>query len=179
MNENSKKEEFSYAYIHALTASFGYIIIRSDRAMDNRGFDCEIIGDEVEGVGAPRLMVQIKCTTPKYFEEFEDFYKYDLKVKNYNKLRQRSIDRSILIIVIVPEESEEWIKVSNNQTILQKNAYYISLEGSPETSNTKTIKISIPKVNLLTQESLRQLLSNVSDLRSKSMKIMERLKMGT
>ena len=171
MDDNSKKEEFSYAYIRALVASCGYIFNPSTRPEDNRGFDFSIIGDEVENVGAPRIMVQAKCTTPKNFHELQNVYKYTLKVTNYNKLRQQSIDPSMLIVVVVPEEIEQWmfINESENKTLIQHNAYYISLQGSTKTVNEKNITISIPKKNLLTQEALKQLMVNTSDLRDKIM----------
>ncbi|MBD2772686.1 DUF4365 domain-containing protein [Iningainema sp. BLCCT55] len=69
MDENSKKEEFSYGYIHTLASACGYITIRSERPLDNRGIDLEIIGSELENGEAPRIAVQNKCTTLKYFYE--------------------------------------------------------------------------------------------------------------
>lgn len=177
MDENSKKEEFSYAYIRALVASCGYIFNPSTRAEDNRGFDFSIIGDEVKNVGAPRIMVQAKCTTLKNFHEVQNVYKYDLKIKNYNKLRQQSIDPSILIIVLVPNEVEKWMLVDEvkNETLIKYNAYYVSLVGSPETTNKEKITISIPKQNLLTQKSLKQLMIDTSDLRKKIISIVNSL----
>ncbi|NJO93885.1 MAG: DUF4365 domain-containing protein [Hydrococcus sp. RM1_1_31] len=79
MDENSQKEEFSYGYIHILASVCGYIIHRAERQLDNRGIDLEIIGAELESGDAPRIVVQTKCTTKRYFYEEQVCFKYDLK----------------------------------------------------------------------------------------------------
>lgn len=83
MDDNSKKEEFSYGYIHTIASVCGYITRRSDRQLDNRGIDLQIIGAELENGEAPRISVQSKCTTLKYFYEEGEHFKYDLKISNY------------------------------------------------------------------------------------------------
>lgn len=180
MDDNSKKEEFSYAYIRALVASCGYIFSPSTRPEDNRGFDFSIIGDEVHDVGAPRIMVQAKCTTPKNFHDFDDVYKYDLEVKNYNKLKQKSIDPSYLFVVVVPEKIEEWICIdeSSNKTVIKHNAYYVSLQGSKKVNNKDTIRVAIPKENLLNRDNLTKIMVSNSDLRSKIMSMIDNVNAG-
>jgi hypothetical protein len=147
MNDNSIKEEFSYGYIHALASVCGYITHRSERQLDNIGIDLQIIGRESDGSEAPRISAQSKCTTWKYFKERKDGYKYDLEVKNYNKLIKKSIDPTILIIVIVPEEINNYLRVDEFQkeTLMTHCAYWVSLQGQPATTNTDAVRITIPK----------------------------------
>lgn len=62
-----------------------------------------------------------------------------------------------------------FIEEAENKTLIQHNAYYISLQNSTKTVNEKNITISIPRQNLLTQKTLKQLMINTSDIRDKIM----------
>ncbi len=167
MDENSQKEEFSYGYIHTLASVCGYVAHRADRQLDNRGIDLEIIGSELEDGDAPRIVVQSKCTTTKYFYEKKDCFKYDLEVKNYNKLIKKSIDPTILIVVVVPVEIREWIYIDElkKETLLKHYAYWVSLQGQSATKNTETIRITIPKEQILTEEALKTIMQKAFENR--------------
>jgi hypothetical protein len=85
MDENTKKEEFSYGYIQLISSISGFSVEKSGRARDNSGIDVTIVApDEIEDVDAPRLDAQVKCTT--LAAEKNGFITYPLAVKNYNKL---------------------------------------------------------------------------------------------
>jgi len=42
-------------------------------------------------------------------------------------------------------------------------AYWMSLRGAPETTNTSSIRVDVPRANLLTTESLTRLLQVISE----------------
>lgn len=172
MDENSKKEEFSYGYIHLLASICGYIIYPSKRAEDNfLGIDLHIIDSDesLDNAEAPRIFSQLKCTTQKYFYEEEEFFKYDLEIRNYNQLRKESLDPNILILVIVSENIEDWmvIREAQQNSLINGCAYWASLKGMRETSNTEKIRIKIPKTNLLTPVALQKIMRNSLENRKK------------
>jgi Domain of unknown function (DUF4365) len=169
MDENSQKEEFSYGYIHALASVCGYITHRSERQLDNRGIDFQIIGAELEDSDAPKILVQSKSTTWKYFKEGRDGYKYDLEVKNYNKLIKKSIDPTILIIVILPEDISNCLHVNENQqeTLIKHCAYWTSLQGKPPSNNKDTVRIVIPKKQILTKEEFKEIMQKSENRRKR------------
>ncbi|MFB2876923.1 DUF4365 domain-containing protein [Floridanema aerugineum] len=171
MDKNSQKEEFSYGYIHLLASVCGYIFDTATRAKDNNlGIDVEII-DSVSTLDneAARFFIQAKCTTPEYFIEEGDFYKYDLKVTSYKQLIRKTLDPLILVILVVPKEIEDWITIDeeNGETIIRKCAYWISLKGKEPTNKTGTIRIKIPKENLFTPTAMRNIMKASIDYREK------------
>jgi ribonuclease HIII len=178
MDENLKKEEFSYGYIRILASVCGYIVNPGQRAEDNiLGIDLHIIDSQnLEDGQAARIYAQVKCTTPKNFHEVESCFKYDLKVRNYNQLIKRSIDLNILIIVLVPENLENWITIyeDKQESLIKGCAYWLSLNGMEETKNTREIRIEIPKNNLLSPVALQKLMADAIERRNKIFGMLEK-----
>lgn len=166
MDTNTRKEEFSYSYIHAIASSAGFSVQIKPRSVDAAGLDVmiETPGALAEGVVSfPKIEAQVKCTATKAAIT-EATINYPLEVKNYNKLRQPDpLVPQILILVIVSEKLENWIEITEPETTtIQKCAYWLSLKGREETSNTDNITVHIPRLNLLTPESLSGLMSKVA-----------------
>ncbi|MGI0486234.1 DUF4365 domain-containing protein [Pantanalinema rosaneae CENA516] len=172
MDMNTRKEEFSYAYIHAIASVAGFSVHIKGRSMDAAGIDLMI---EVPGVLAskprPKLELQVKCTDDESIVK-ETTVNFSLKVKNYNDLRySEPIIPALLVVMLVPTDLEQWFEYfnvptllsgSNDEiTILRKCAYWMSLKGSPKTSNKK-ITVHIPRQNLLTPESLIDLMTKAA-----------------
>jgi len=173
MDTNTRKEEFSYAYIHAITSVAGFSTHIKGRSMDAAGIDLMI---EVPGVLAsrprPKLELQVKCTDDESIVKEQTIH-FPLKVKNYNDLRySQPIIPALLVVMLVPKSLEEWFEHSdtldsssssrNEITILRKCAYWKSLKGEPETSNTTNITVYVPRQNLLTPESLIDLMTKAA-----------------
>jgi hypothetical protein len=165
MDLNSKKEEFSYGYLQLLCATNGLALEKTGRAIDNIGIDVIIKATEkINNIYAPRIDVQVKCTSQDI--EKEDVIKFQLKVKTYNQLREENVYvKNILVVVIVPKNLEEWLVVENARMILKKCGYWICLQGYPETENTENITIDIPKDNIITGKTLLNLLEEESKTR--------------
>lgn len=83
----------------------------------------------------------------------------------YNKIIQRNREAStpcILIILCLPKEKEDWLKVDDNGLLLTKKCYYYHLNDST-TSNTSSITLSIPKSNALTPDSVKNLINKIRE----------------
>jgi hypothetical protein len=173
MDTNTRKEEFSYAYIHAIASVAGFSIDTKKRAMDAAGIDLMIeVPGELASRPRPKLELQVKCTDDESIVK-EQTINFPLRVKNYNDLRHsRPIIPSLLVVMLVPSNLKEWFEYSdtldsspnskNEITILRKCAYWLSLKGEPETSNTTNITVYIPRQNLLTPKSLVDLMTKAA-----------------
>jgi len=167
MDLNSQKEEFSYAYIHAITSVAGFSFQVKSRPMDNAGVDATI---EMPGFGEdmlfPRLDLQVKCTASNdIIDKDKGLINYPLPVKNYNKLRyENPLVPIILVIVVVPKDVIDWIIISelDQETLLKKCAYWISLKGEQETTNTRQKTIEIPLRNIFTPDSLKSIMEKIA-----------------
>lgn len=86
MDLNTKKEEFSYAYVYGVTASAGYSFQIAPRPLDAEGVDVILTGlGASRSTRRPRLDVQIKCTSRNLLDR--EIIRYPLEVKNYEELR--------------------------------------------------------------------------------------------
>ena len=109
MDINIQKEEFSYAYIYAIAATAGYAVQRTTTPLDRLGVDLIITGvNNQDIIDFPLLYVQVKCTSRQVLTD--NTIRYPLSIKNYEELRIR--DRYpplILIVVIVPDQVNDWL----------------------------------------------------------------------
>ncbi len=155
MDLNTKKEEFSRAYLQA-------VAVMADAESIPPKVDRDSIDVILKRVGGRReqIEVQLKCTADAVPEEGD--LSFDLPVKNYNDLRLDCIIPSVLIVVYVPADVENWLAVSEQELTLRKCGWWISLKGMPETENSSTVRITLPRENLLTPEALKTLFDNQS-----------------
>lgn len=167
MDKNTQKEEFSYAYIHAIASVAGFSFQIKSRPMDNAGVDATIeMPGESEDMLFPKLDIQVKCTaSTDIIDKDKDLIKYPLPVKNYNRLiHNNPLIPIILVIILVPENVDNWISISeqDQETLLRKCAYWISLTGQAKTKNNtnKTIKISLK--NIFTPDSLKSIMEKIA-----------------
>lgn len=155
------QETLSKAYIHALAAKAGVnlalepchdygvdgafrpIVSRDGRLVDS-GFNLEF---------------QLKSTTRWSVEN--DHIVYDLEAKTYNDLatREPEADGCVLILLCLPTNEEQWLETTHDALTLRNCCYWFRIEGMP-TDNKEQIRVRIPRQNLLTAESVQQILKD-------------------
>lgn len=165
MDTNTKKEEFSYGYLKMIGAKSGLAIENHGRSIDNQGIDIQIVyAGKIQNVHTPRIDAQVKCTSQDI--EKEDYINFSLDIKTYEILRNQFVYLPIiLIVVLVPGNLDEWIDINDERTISKKCAYWISLTGYPASNNQNNLKIKIPKKNLITPESLSNIIEQEAQKR--------------
>jgi Domain of unknown function (DUF4365) len=158
---NLQKEEFSYAYIYSVTSAAGYSFQKSSRILDVGGIDATITGTVSDDtLYEPQLDLQVKSTSLDV--QSEEVIRYPLKIKNYNELRkERTVAPRILVVVLIPENQEEWINQSETELCIRRCAYWLSLSGQPRTKNTESITVYIPRENLFTVNALKTLMQRI------------------
>lgn len=157
------KERISLAHIKALSANAGFLCqeYHEDFGMDGNICEVQYKTDRKRytytGFG---LDFQLKATVnaiPK-----AGLFLYDLEVKNYLDLIDEETGKErILILYILPKDRERWIETDNEKTTLRKAAYWCSLKGCPKVSNKNKVRIKIPEKNLLTCDTLVDLIDKV------------------
>jgi Domain of unknown function (DUF4365) len=162
MDLNAQKEEFSYAYIHAIASAAGCTFGLASRQIDREGIDAFLSADRPGGIiEYPRLGLQVKCTAAHLVNG--DRLHYPLHLKNYNELRKTSLlIPRLLVVVVVPENPEQWLTQSPTELCLHHCAYWISLRGEPETENKTTVTVYIPLDNIFSTNTLTQLMSQIA-----------------
>ena len=156
MDLNARKEQFSNAYILSVAAVAGCSI--SKPSVDNDSIDWTISNRLPK---RPKLDVQLKCTSAD--ELASGLSVYPLRAKNYADLISDDlIAPRILVLVVVPTELRDWLRISEQELVLRRCGYWISLAGEPESSNTTSVTVHIPRENRFTVESLSELMEKIS-----------------
>jgi hypothetical protein len=164
---NDQKEEFSYAYIQSVAAVAGCPVQYASRQIDQAGVDLSIIGtsnssqDPNTVVAYPRLDLQVKCTAANTIDE--EFLRYPLSRKNYNELRSPYLlVPRLLVIVVVPDDISAWLTQSEDALCLHHCAYWISLNGAPETLNLSSVTVYLPRKQIFTPDTLQDLMQRIT-----------------
>ncbi|MGK7871890.1 MAG: DUF4365 domain-containing protein [Xenococcaceae cyanobacterium] len=160
MELNKQKEYFSYAYINTVATAAGYSC-EITKARDDYGIDITISGPppDLESYD-PILDVQMKSTSMDVLRQ--KFIKYPLQVKNYNELRKQKVNYPrILVVVLLPDNTEDWVQQSEQGLLMNCSGYWISLKGEPPTQNKKTVTVDLPRKNLFTVDALKRIMQRI------------------
>jgi hypothetical protein len=160
MDINQQKEKFSDAYLQAVASVAGYSLYKPN--VDDDSVDWGIAASGKTGrIRAPRLELQLKCTSTDILED--SYVKYPLKIKNYNDLRMSDLAvPRILVVVLVRENLREWLQHSQQELCMISCGYWMSLRGLPETENLRTVTVSLPINNQFSVEKLHSIMQLLS-----------------
>lgn len=157
----TQQEEFSRAFVTAIATAAGYSVERCSVDMNSIDFSIRqrSNGDNVPNFDA--LEVQLKCTyshLPK-----NGYLSLPIDIPTYNRLRHiRVATPKILVAVHVPRDFDRWLIHGQDDMNLSHCAYWISLKGKPEVSNSDSISIEIPTSQKLTIDALRALMNKIA-----------------
>ena len=163
LTTNHRKEALSRSLVQAVAGRCGMIC--SHRDFDY-GIDVTVhdVGSFPKPDGGNRYVesgfnidIQAKCTSGATIED--DEVVYSLEVKNYHDLRATDVGTPrILVLMLVPDDDTQWLNLSEDQLIMRRCAYWLSLKGAVDITNTANIQIRIPRTNLFTADMLNDLM---------------------
>ena len=163
MTSQNIESELSYAYLHAVCSKAGISCKPGDRHDDGAGVDAEI---NYRGplkhpyLRDVQLNVQLKATTNQPVIIERGFSYFLQGTTRYDKLRTNdSPIYKILVVLFLPENSDEWLNCSEEELILKKAAYWVNLYGAPSVDTTSGTTIYIPTSNILTPDVLLNLVN--------------------
>lgn len=152
MAMTDREEALSRAYISAVTAVAGYVTALQD--FDRDGVDVQI---RAGGDMRPSLDIQLKATI-NLGVAADGVFRFPLKRRNYDLLRELTIIPRILVVLDLPKDEADWVSVGADQLIMRRCAYWASLAGLKETENTDSVTISIKSNNRFDVDALRALM---------------------
>jgi len=159
----SIEESISVSWVGAIVSRAGatFDIVSQDYGVD-------LTVRRVDSIGGKRMDMggvfdcQLKATIN--WGKDDDFVIYDLDSETYNKLLYRKDNSCIpcfLVVMCLPKDKKDWICVSEESLTIKKCCYYFSVEGKP-TKNKSTIRVKIPRKQLLTPSTIKDLITKVS-----------------
>lgn len=142
----------SIAYVHAIAAQSGYAC-GEPPGPDRDSVDLQIAAG---GAMRPKLDLQLKASI--CLVDAGENFSYKLKIKNYNDLRIETQTPRLLVVLDLPRDREEWLRVSVEELIIRRAAYWGSLRGKPSVDNAASVTIAMPKRNVFDVDALRTLM---------------------
>ena len=156
MTRNMQMEQFCLAYIRAVAAQAGYQVARPELDTDS------VDGILMAGFGSrPQVHFQAKATSRDIVRD--SVLHFPLPVKNYDDLRADVINPRMLIVLLMPEESGEWLEQTEDALCLRRCAYWLSLEGCPTVTNTRSVTVHVPVSNTFNSDQLRELMNRADE----------------
>ncbi|TAF99654.1 MAG: DUF4365 domain-containing protein [Oscillatoriales cyanobacterium] len=148
MELNQQKELFSKAYVRAVAAVAGFSI--DPLELDFDSIDLQITAASGDGsVYFPELKLQLKCTSRDVIDG--------------DYMRRNALVPRILVVVLVPENLEDWLQQSEAELCMRNCAYWMSLRGQTETQNIANVTVSLPRSNQFTVEALKSMIQRISE----------------
>lgn len=85
---------------------------------------------------------------------------YDLESKTFNDLVSRAPDlpRCLLILLCLPKDRIEWLSAAEQQVTLRNCCYWSFLAGTPTGREDSTVRIWIPRAQVLTPDAVNAIL---------------------
>jgi hypothetical protein len=154
---NQRMELLSKAYIRALAAQAGGLCVtpNPDFGLD---FSIHFVAHDGGFFDEGAVVdIQLKSTTTASFDASQQAHRFDLDVRAYNHLRKDPINAPrLLVLFIMPDDEALWLSQDHEGLVLRSCAYYLSLQGMPETKNERTIRISVPRAQIFSVEFLQR-----------------------
>lgn len=166
LTREHRQEDLSYAYILSVVAKAGCNCTYQQR--HDYGIDIEIgyvvkIHKKMKDTGH-RLHVQAKASQNFIISDDSNWILYDLKVDTYNDLISKDKGNPvILVLYCMPNDENDWLSVCEECTILRHCGYWISLRGMSVSTNRETQRIKIPKEQMFTDTSLKDIMSCIKE----------------
>jgi Domain of unknown function (DUF4365) len=152
MAVTDREEALSRAYVAAVAAGAGYVTAVMD--FDRDGVDLQI---RAGGSMRPSLDIQLKATI-NLGEPRGGAFRFPLKRRNYDLLLAETMIPRILVVLDLPRNEADWLKVTSDSLILRRCAYWTSLGGLSETGNKESVTILIQSQNRFDVDSLKALM---------------------
>ena len=155
-----QKESLSRAYVQIIAARCGlsWSSPSPDYGVDIILHNVEEMDGQFVQSGYP-LEIQVKSTSAAILEKSE--VKYDMEIGAFKKLRNPSVVTAgrILVLLVLPEDESEWTTVTDENLILRRCAYWLSLKGRDAVDNQSKVRINIPRENVFSDRALRDIMS--------------------
>lgn len=116
-----QKAAMSVVYAKAVAARAGYVTSIPD--LDREGVDLRI---DAGGAMRPALDLQLKATA-RLGKPTAGSLSFALKRRNYDLLRRDTQTPRILVVLVLPNNRDRWMTITQEELVLRRSAYWLSL----------------------------------------------------
>jgi hypothetical protein len=161
LTRNHRQEGLSRSYITAVAArcGMGWSVPHPDYGIDLTLNDIASYGGWL-GESGYKLDVQGKSATRAHVTATH--VKHDLERRTYDLLRQNALGTPrILVVLVLPQDEALWLAQTEQELTLRHCAYWVSLRGSPPSTNRRSVRVEVPRANIFSVEALQNLMRRI------------------
>lgn len=161
LTENHVKEGLSRAYILAVAHRAGH------NCSLRREFDYGIDGTFHHVMVRDRRRVEsgfaidFQAKASEQCEIDEGRVIYDLSAKNHRDLTEAEGTPRILIVLALPPDPDDWLRISADALTMKRCAWWTSLRGQTPTTNRDKHRIEIPRGQVFDVAGLQAMMQRV------------------
>lgn len=152
LTSTDEEEALSRVYVQAVAVRAGYVTGTCE--LDRDGVDLRI---HAGGDMRPTLDLQLKATV-NLKKATDGFFHFPLKQRNYDLLRIDTQTPRLLVVLDLPAERGDWMTITEEELVLRRCAFWLSLAGYEEKPNRSSVTVHIPPENRFDIEGLRALM---------------------
>ena len=161
------QESLSRAYVHAIAGrtGLGCSVREFDYGIDLTLHQIVVRTDRTTGrkrhfESGAALDIQVKSTTNASVSD--SAVRSDLDVNAYDDLRDMATSTPrILVLHVQPKAEHERVNLTDEGLLVRGCCYWTSLRGHPAVPNRSTVRICIPRINVLSEHSLREIMKRI------------------
>jgi len=159
LTQQNVESELSYAYLHAVASRTNMACQVASRHADDAGIDASLTawapfpdGGYLTEVD---LNVQLKATIQPPADDGTSYSYFVRGVKRYDGLRQETVATPrILVVLFLPADAGQWLSHSEEELVLRRCAYWVSMRGAPPSDNETGATVNIPKSQTFAPDDL-------------------------
>jgi hypothetical protein len=160
------ESRLSYAYLHAVASHSGFLCREATSAEDKEGIDAVVTAyGNFSGSYRTQITinVQLKATIEVPTDNGNYLSYFVQGIKRYDKLREDHREPiRILMVLFLPEKHADWLSHSENELILKRCAFWMSLRNAPASDNRSGQTVKIPKDQILNSDNLKKLIERLA-----------------
>jgi hypothetical protein len=158
--------QLSYAYLHAAAVHAGLECRQATAVEDKEGIDAVVTAyGEVPGTWRTQVTIniQLKATIKTPSDDGSHLSYFLKEVRRYDKLREDHREPvRLLVVLFLPEKHDDWLSCTEEQLVLKRCAYWVSLRNAPDSTNGTGQTVKIPKDQILKPENLKALVERLA-----------------
>ncbi|MFI0978894.1 DUF4365 domain-containing protein [Streptomyces sp. NPDC021093] len=155
MEHNNHQGWYGETFVSAIAAAAGFQVAVP---YPDIGKDLILGRDHADPELDVQIALQVKSRRVGEFTMAGDDFGISLPVEQYKRLRGRRQVPCYLVMVVVPQDPGQYIRVEQQALTLYHSAYWLSLEHHtmPVQQGRKYVTVSVPRDNLLTIDVLHE-----------------------
>ena len=159
------KEDLSICYLKTIAAVRRIAVERIEHDEDSVDVVIKKVLNIDKNVSFnSQISVQLKATSSNsQYGIGKQEISYKLKVKNYNDLCMPATMPSMLALLILPEEMEEWTKWTPDELMIKGKMFWLSLQNQEVSDNKDNVTVKIPKENILNADTIENLIQKAAE----------------